>query len=145
MQLGRRFAALGAAIFAIGVHGIIYDYNGIALPPSSVLVSTHGLYGASNGVSAFVKATLSFSQGYNSGGRLTAPEKLQMIFLKVRGTSALSSRSPSFPLRRHALTLRPPSGPARPPLPCRCRTRSIRAHSTALRRCAAALRAPAVD
>lgn len=90
-MLGRRFAALAAIFVAAGVHGIIYDYNGIALPPSSVLVSTHGLYGASNGVSAFVKATLSFSQGYNQHGRATAPEKLQMIFLKMPHT--LDSRT----------------------------------------------------
>ena len=86
-----RLSAVLVVLASLGAHAIIYDYNGIALPPSSVLVSTHGLYGASNGVSAFVKTTLSLSQGYNSAGRPTATEKLQIIFLKMPQT--LDSRT----------------------------------------------------
>eukprot|EP00937_MAST-01D_sp_MAST-1D-sp2_P002489 g2489.t1 len=91
MRVHQHLGAALAVLLATGVQAIIYDYNGIALPPSSVLVSTHGLYGASNGVSAFVKTSLSFSQGYNSAGRPTAPEKLQVIFLKM--PASLDSRT----------------------------------------------------
>ena len=144
MLTRKSFAAVAAIFVAAGVHGIIYDYNGIALPPSSVLVSTHGLYGASNGVSAFVKATLSVSQGYNSAGRLTASEKLQMIFLKVsarrRCTSAVRfSLTLARPLARSLARLCPPLSAL-----ARCHTRSTRARSTGPQRCAAAPRAPAV-
>jgi hypothetical protein len=82
---GSASLALIVACLATFASSIIYDYNGIALPPSSVLVSTHGLYGASGGVAAFVKVSLAFSQGYNAAGRSTQDEKLQLIFLKVPG------------------------------------------------------------
>jgi hypothetical protein len=39
---------------------IIYTYRDVALPPESVLVSTHGLFGAANGDSAFVNIDLRF-------------------------------------------------------------------------------------
>jgi hypothetical protein len=39
---------------------VIYTYKDVALPPESVLVSTHGLFGAANGDSAFVNVDLRF-------------------------------------------------------------------------------------
>jgi hypothetical protein len=41
------------------VHGIVYDYNDVNVPSQSILESTHGLYGASNGDSAYVNLRMS--------------------------------------------------------------------------------------
>jgi hypothetical protein len=73
---------LAAFAFAVA-NSIIYDYDRIPLPPSSVLTTVHGLYGAKDGVSAFVKLNVAFEQGYSSKGVSTNSEKLQIIFLKI--------------------------------------------------------------
>jgi hypothetical protein len=81
--MARLVVLVGLLALQLG-EGTIYNYNKIPLAPSSVLVSTHGIFGAANGAGAFVHVHLKFSPGYNAEGVSdSSKEIIQIVFLKI--------------------------------------------------------------
>ena len=73
--------ALAALLLATQSSAIIYTYRNVVLPAESVLVSTHGLFGAAHGDSAFVNVDLRF-QIHSPDGYLSNAEELQVFLIK---------------------------------------------------------------
>ena len=75
--------ALALACTAAVAEGTIYKYDRIPLDPSSVLVSTHGIFGSAN-TGAFVHVHLKFTPGYSyTGVSDNANEVIQIVFLRI--------------------------------------------------------------
>lgn len=63
-------------------NGIMYEYTDVKLPAQAVLVSTHGIYGAADGDSAFVSIDLEADMILPVGQALTREEKIHLALVE---------------------------------------------------------------
>ena len=63
-------------------NGIMYDYTDVKLPAQAVLVSTHGIYGAADGDSAFVSIDLDAVMILPVGQALTREENIHIALVE---------------------------------------------------------------